>query len=78
MRIVHARIDLVGRVPAHHMMDGQVTAGVLVEPIVEFESIAFVDDNQVAIRNKSLDFPGGDEAITVHGEAEGRCLCRDV
>lgn len=70
---VYVRIDLVRRVSADHVMNGEVATGVLVEPVIELQRTVLVDDNEVPICNQTLDFSRGNDAVAVHrGGHDGR------
>jgi len=51
----YLRRDFIGRVSAHHVLNNQRAAGMLVEPAVESQDIVFEDDNCVAVGNHAFD-----------------------
>lgn len=48
---IDLHVDLVSCVPADHVENCEATAGVFVEPSIELESVAFVDDDDVTFVN---------------------------
>jgi hypothetical protein len=61
------RCDFIGRVPAHHVLDNQRAAGMLVEPSVESQDVVLKYDNRIAVGNHTFDSTLGEDLITVHG-----------
>jgi hypothetical protein len=59
-------VDFVGGISADHVQNGQLTAGVLVDPFVQLQRIAFVDNNGLALGNQGFDFSSGHELLGRH------------
>jgi hypothetical protein len=59
-------VDFVGRISADHVQNGQFTTGVFVDPFVQLQRVAFVDDNRLALGNQRLDFCSGQELLGRH------------
>lgn len=52
-----ARIDLVCCIPAYHVLDRLVSAGVELDPGIHLEDTSLIDDNMLALCDQSLDIP---------------------
>lgn len=63
---MYVRVHLICRVSADHMVNGKVTTGVLVEPVIELQRTVLVNDDEVAIRDQTLDFPRRNNAVAIH------------
>jgi hypothetical protein len=59
-------VDFVGRISADHVQNGQLTARVFVNPLVQLQRIAFVDNNRLALGNQGFDFGSGQELLGRH------------
>jgi hypothetical protein len=58
------------------VQDGQLAAGVAVEPRVEAQDMVAVDDDYLAVGDAALDFSRREQAGSVHGGLEGGCWAR--
>lgn len=63
----YLRCNLISRVSAHHVLNNQRAAGMLVEPSVESQDVVLENDNRVAVGNHAFDNTLREDLIAVHG-----------
>lgn len=64
-------IDLVGCIATNHVQDGQLAAGMSVDPFAEVQDIAVVDDDGLAVVDSTFDLVRGDDGVSSHGGGGG-------
>ena len=62
----YLHVDLVGRVPSHHVQDCKPPTGMLEEPAIQLEDVVVRNDNDVAISNEILNCLRAQDLITIH------------
>ena len=65
----HSHFDLVGRVLAHHVLDGQAAARVVAHPRVELQHQVLEDDDDATVRDHALDQPRRQDPVARHDGA---------
>lgn len=69
--------DLISCISPNHVLNDKPASGMVIEPAIEAEDEAFIDDNGVASSDQGSDVGPGEDFGLVHGgrllKGEGGC-----